>query len=105
MLYKSCLAGSRTQVHELGTTSHLLQMRKCGKGHLTGLECRQCGSYTDDVSHLPMGKALRMILWLPRVYSISTVMGAEYVMSRKRHWKRITQSLLPLAGNQRVPTA
>lgn len=55
------------------------------QGHITGLECRQRGSNTDVISHLPMGKALRMILWLPRVYSISTVMGAEYVMSRRRH--------------------
>lgn len=105
MLYKSCLTGSRTQVHEQGTTSHHLPMRKWGTGHLTGLKCRWCGSHNWWCSHLPMGKALRMILWLPRVYSISTVMGAEYVMSRKRHWKRIRQLLFHLSGNQSVPTA
>lgn len=31
----------------------------------------------DKLWYLPMGNALRMILWLPRVYSMSTVMGAE----------------------------
>lgn len=29
------------------------------------------------IFYLPIGSALRMILWLPRVYSMSTVMGAE----------------------------
>lgn len=69
--------------YAIGSISCIFQMRKWG--HIMGLESRQCGSNTDFISHLPMGKALRMILWLPRVYSISTVIGAEYVMSLKRH--------------------
>lgn len=44
------------------------------------------------VGYLPMGSALRMILWLPRVYSMSTVMGAEYVMSLRRHWWKHKQA-------------
>lgn len=38
-------------------------------------KCQQKAQH--GVSHLPMGRALRMILWLPRVYSMSTVIGAE----------------------------
>ncbi len=41
------------------------------------------------LTHLPMGRLFLTILWLPRVYSTSTVMGAEYVMSRKRHYQNI----------------
>lgn len=64
-------------------------------GHVS----RQCGSKNNLVSHLPMGKALRIILWLPRVYSMSTVIGAEYVMSLRRHWSRITVSERPLPSS------
>lgn len=86
-------------------------MRKWSKENFScsrsphGLECGQCGSPIEVISHLPMGKALRMILWLPRVYSMSTVMGAEYVMSRKRHWNRIRQSLHLRSREAAVPTA
>jgi len=36
-------------------------------------------------TYLPIGKLFLTIRWAPRVYSMSTVMGAEYVISRKRH--------------------
>lgn len=63
---------------------------------------RQCGSNSNFTSHLPMGNAFRIILWLPRVYSMSTVIGAEYVMSLKRHWNKNHTVTAPLAF--RVPT-
>ena len=47
---------------------------RSGLGLRSGLEM---GAEKKEVKYLPMGNALRMILWLPLVYSMSTVMGAE----------------------------
>lgn len=38
---------------------------------------KSCQTRPKHRFYLPIGSALRMILWLPRVYSMSTVMGAE----------------------------
>lgn len=38
-----------------------------------------------NYSHLPIRRLFLTTRWFPRVYSISTVMGAEYVKSRSLH--------------------
>jgi hypothetical protein len=42
-------------------------------------------TFYEHHSHLPISKLFLITRWFPRVYSISTVMGAEYVKSRSLH--------------------
>lgn len=44
--------------------------------------------------YLPTGKLFLIMRWLPLVYSMSTVSGAEYVMSLRRHYNENAATLV-----------
>jgi hypothetical protein len=58
-----------------------------------------------DIHYLPIIRLLRATFCEPLVYSISTVMGAEYVRSLKRHsWGVVDLVILNPSSISGMPT-